>query len=190
MDERCRPRVSRHVSLTMFITSGNLSPYFSDQKIANQNSVRRMRRWYMPLFRQYLEWSILNTGVILRQRPKGKLIWSAIKLKLELAEELQFLGRKETQLNAGGPDVSSDSACEGSPGRLRLRRDILHVPGIASKRIVCRVHKQRKATRLRCLTCSKAICSSICWKRYHKKRLYLFDDPNSTSKVVNIRNID
>lgn len=143
----------------------------------------------MPLFRQYLEWSILNTGVILRQRPNGKKVWSAIKIKLELAEELAFLGCKENESQSSA-NVTSDSAAETSPDRHRLRRDILHVPGFAKTRISCRVHKQRKATSFRCLTCGKAICSSLCWERYHKKRFYLFDDPNSTAKVVNKRNVD
>lgn len=128
----------------------------------------------------------------MRQRPRGKLIWSAIKIKQHLAEELAFLGRKTYASAETGElsDSSSDSAADFCETRVRLRKDVMHVPGFAKTRLYCRVHKQRKATSLRCITCRKAICSSFCWKRYHKRKEYLFDDPQCTGKIVNRRNID
>lgn len=158
---------------------------FRDQKIANQFAVRRMFRWYMPLFRQFLEWSILNTGVILRERPKGKKLWSAINLKLKLAEQLSFLG-EETVEPANNITVGSDreSQPEDEPTKTCLRRDVLHVPDFLKRRRACRVHMQRKTTSLYCCTCNRALCSKECWIRYHSKINYLLNDNSCRGKIL------
>lgn len=115
----------------------------------------------------------MNCGVILRERPQGKKMWSAIKIKLELADELAYLGQGDRNETVSSDADSSELVSSASPDRLRLRRDIMHIPGFAGKRTDCRVHMQRKATSFHCLTCKKAICSSLCWSRYHKKRICL-----------------
>lgn len=66
------------VSLTLHILLMVLVQLFSDQKTADQFAVRRMFRWYMPIYRQFIEWTILNTGVIVRERPNGKRKWSGV----------------------------------------------------------------------------------------------------------------
>lgn len=154
-----------------------------------------MARWYMPLFRQYLEWSIVNTGVILRQRRDGKKIWSAINLKLKLAEQLSFLGKEEEpSISELSEELSEDDGSDTNLDRhlnaIRLQRNILHTPGFIKRRLACRVHRQRKDTQLQCMTCKKPLCSSYCWKRYHSKVKYLYDDPGCRGKVIHNRNCD
>lgn len=131
-------------------------------------------------------------GVILRERPNGKKHWSAIRIKFELAEQLAYLGKPVVESDSDVACGSSDETEveEDQQDRLRLRRNVLHVPGVAAKRLDCRVHMQRKATRFRCMTCQKPICSSNCWIRYHKKRRYLFNDSECSGKIVNAKNLD
>lgn len=168
---------------------------FSDQKIADQFAVRRMHRWYMPLFRQMIEWSILNTGVELREQKDGKKIWSGLKLKISIAEDLAFLGKR---LNAAetlpGAEEESDDSAEGPTvpvaNAIRLRKDVCHVPEELKSRLVCRVHKQRKLTRYQCLTCKKAMCLGRCWRMYHTKAEYIFDDDNCSGKVIHLKSLD
>lgn len=107
-----------------------------------------MSRWYMPLFRQYLEWSVLNTGVILRERCRGKKIWSGIRLKLERAKQLAYLGRPVTTETRHTDPASSDiSEPENSPQKARMSRNVVHVPGQLLKRKACCVHCQGKTTK-------------------------------------------
>lgn len=161
---------------------------FRDQKIADQNATRRMHRWYMPLFRQFIEWSVLNTGVILREREKGKLLWTGINLKRTLAKELSILGQMETVSRVDMKET--DSETEHCETKIRLQKHLLHVPVIQKQRRACRVHKQRKATNLECKVCKKYMCSNICWQRYHSKIDYLLDDPDCTGKVIHRSSID
>lgn len=144
-----------------------------------------MRRWYVPVFRQLLEWAVLNTGVILRQRPKGKLEWSAINLKVELATQLSHLG-SEISEEETGDELSADEA----DGRSRLQRHVCHVPVMKKKRVVCRAHVQRKMTRYFCSTCNKGLCLGLCWKLYHTKVNYLFEDAACTGKRIHLQPID
>lgn len=144
-----------------------------------------MRRWYVPVFRQLLEWTVLNTGVILRQRPKGKLIWSALKLKVELATQLAHLGSdvsEETNRSSSDADDSND--------RVRLQRHHCHVPVERRQRVVCRAHVQRKETRFFCSVCKKGLCLGKCWKLYHSKLNYLFDDTECKGKRIHEATID
>lgn len=147
-----------------------------------------MRRWYMPVFRQLLEWAVLNTGVILRQRPKGKLKWSSINLKVELATELAFLG---TENDTDDSSVqTSDSNDLADSEKVRLQRHHCHVPCARQKRVVCRAHMQRKMTRFFCSLCNKGLCLGLCWKLYHSKLNYLYDDENCKGKLIHLEPID
>lgn len=168
--------------------------YFSDQKIADQFAVRRMHCWYMPIFRQFIEWSILNAGVVLRERKDGKKQWTGLNLKMAIAKDLAFLGKKpaaSTDNETLDLNSDSDEGCETlllNP--VRLRKDLTHIPSERSKRLVCRVHKQRKLTRYQCLTCKKAVCLGKCWLLYHSRKDYVWDDPNCTGKVIHPKSID
>lgn len=130
---------------------------------------------------------MLNTGVILRERRYGKRVWSGIHLKLQLAEQLAFLGRPVLTANVGIDENSDCSEPEISPQKMRLSRNIVHVPGVLPKRNACCVHRQRKTTKKMCTTCDKAICSSYCWALFHSKRNYLFDDKDCAGKVIRNR---
>lgn len=157
-----------------------------------------MFRWYMPVFRQMIEWSILNTGVVLRERPNGKKLWTGLNLKMALATDLAFLGKTvalpSTQLspvlNASQDSISTDEDDRYSLKKIRLQRNILHVPVERTNRLACRVHKQRKVTRFFCDTCKKPMCLGICWKRYHSKVNYLFDDMNCKGKLIENKTVD
>lgn len=156
-----------------------------------------MRRWYMVLFRQYIEWSIMNTGVILRERPGGKKRWTGLNLKMAIAEQLAFLGRgtdqPQTQQIVTFEPLSDDDveeAGQSSAKKLWLSKKVCHVPIEQSSRRECRVHKQRKMTRFFCSTCKKALCLGECWERYHSKTNYLWLDPNCKGKVINNKKID
>lgn len=154
-----------------------------------------MRRWYMPLFRQMIEWSVLNAGVVLRERPGGKLLWTGLELKLSLAKDLANLGRRVDRplplQPAAGASSSSDELDEPLlTNKLRLRRDLCHTPIERMPRMECRVHLQRKMTRYFCQTCDKAVCLGTCWTRYHTKLHYLFDDPNCKGKKIFKKTID
>lgn len=161
---------------------------YSDQKIADQNATRRMRRWYMPIFRQLVEWAVLNTGVILRQRPNGKLKWSSLHLKVELATELAFLGREEETSDSDSSE-SQDEDCVVSD-KIRLQRNRCHTPCIRRKRVECRAHMQRKLTRYFCSVCKKGLCLGTCWTLYHSKRNYLYNDETSSAKVIHFEATD
>lgn len=155
-----------------------------------------MHRWYMPVFRQMIEWSILNTGVEMRERPNGKKLWSGLNLKLSIAQDLAFLGKKtdetfgESNLNSQQNSDDDGEIEIMATNSVRLRKDMCHVPEEQKKRLVCRVHKQRKLTHFYCSTCKKAMCLGICWRRYHTKKNYLFDDDKCTGKVIHTKNTD
>lgn len=149
----------------------------------------------MPLFRQYLEWSILNTGVILRDRPGGKKKWTGLNLKIEIAKQLLELSNLYENLKVGQCvesgllecEISSDSGEDialNLPTKIRLDCSICHVPAERSVRSNCCVHKQIKATRYYCLVCKKYLCLGLCWKLFHSKIKYLYDDSSCKSKTV------
>lgn len=167
--------------------------HFSDQRIADQFATRRVARWYLPLFRQYLEWSVLNTGTILRSRSDAdKKYWSGIVMKQQLAEELAFLGNKDVDLSVESDrdGTESDSENDFHPSKIRLQRHLHHTPIVMGKRKACRAHKQRKLTRYACSTCKKSLCLGYCWKKYHSKLDYLFDDPGCHGKMYNTKLLD
>lgn len=149
----------------------------------------------MPVFRQMIEWSILNAGVEMRERPNGKKLWSGLNLKMSIAQDLAFLGKKtdpELPAALNLNDMDSDDN-EGEPvvvHGVRLRKDICHIPEERSNRLVCRVHKQRKLTRFYCGTCKRAMCLGKCWRRYHTKKNYLFDDSSCSGKVIHSTIVD
>lgn len=178
--------------------------YFSDQKIADQHATRRMHRWYMVAFRQFIEWSILNTGVILRNRPNGKKTWTGLNLNITLAKDLFRLSELSESVEAVAPqpvpveledlvensDNSDELENQFEPLKVRFDKSICHVPVERAIRRNCAAHRQRKNTRFYCVTCRKFLCLGMCWKLYHTKRNYLFDDPDSTAVVVHETPVD
>lgn len=147
-----------------------------------------MRRWYMPIFRQLVEWTVLNTGVILRERPKGKLKWSSLKLKVEIASELALLGSNKETSNS--EEVSSGSEDWTISDKKRLQRHRCHVPCIRQKRVVCRAHMQRKMTRFFCAVCDRGLCLGVCWKLYHSRLNYLYNDETCSGRVIHYEPVD
>lgn len=148
----------------------------------------------MPIFRQFIEWSVLNTGVILRERPRGKKIWTALKLKCTLAEQLAFLGSErqdEDRANSSEEEHSSeDNDDRVLLNPMRLQKHVCHVPEQRKKRGNCRVHRRRKTTRFFCKTCNRYMCLNVCWKNYHTKRKYIYDDPSCVGRVLHETAVD
>lgn len=150
----------------------------------------------MSIFRQLIEWSILNTGVFMRERPKGKVIWSGLNLKVQLSKELAILGDETGSFS--GDKSSCDSEVDDDdedagmqfPDKIRLQKGVCHVPVQLKSRLACRAHKQRKLTRYFCQTCKKALCLSACWLQYHTKVNYLVDQPSLKSPIIHLTPVD
>lgn len=169
---------------------------FRDQKIADQHATRRMFRWYMTIFRQFIEWSVLNTGVVLRKRCNGKKEWTGLKLKITLAEDLfrlselyesvQMQDNSESQLQETD-DSEGETLDQVVPPKIRFDKTVCHVPIEKPTRSNCTAHMKRKATRFFCSVCKKYLCPGICWKWYHTKKNYLYDDKYVASKVMHRR---
>lgn len=136
----------------------------------------------------------MNTGVILRERKNGKKVWSAIKLKSTLAEQLAYLGKED---NADNEMIIPEDGTHGLDdgnrelkNPVRLQRSVCHTPIELQKRGNCRAHKQRKTTRYYCKGCKKYLCLDQCWENYHSKRHYIVDDINCTGTVLHQTSID
>lgn len=190
---------------------GNVSffTFFSDQKIADQFAVRRMFRWYMAIYRQLIEWTILNTGVIVRERVGGKKKWSGeaiicipvsisiapvisllgLRLKLSIAEDLAKMGECKRNQHTEDSDYD-DTFVDNHENKIRLRCDVLHLPVIAKSRSACRAHIKRKSTKYYCKTCKKYLCLGLCWKYYHSRHNYLVDDPLCKGKIIHPNCVD
>lgn len=128
----------------------------------------------------------MNTGVVLRERPNGKLKWSSLTLKVELATQLAFLGSETETSNS---DDSHDDALLYSD-KIRLQKNLCHTPCIRPKRVECRAHIQRKLTRYYCSVCEKGLCLGTCWRLYHTKHNYLYNDETSSAKVIHFEPTD
>lgn len=115
-------------------------------------------------------------------------------LKIEIAKDLLRLSEltadAETaanEVNSGMDELTSsneEEAGQMEPEKLRLNRDVCHVPVERKSRSNCAAHMQRKAVRFYCIVCKKYLCLGQCWKLYHSRRNYLYDDPDSTSAVI------
>jgi len=158
----------------------------SDQKVANQKEHHRQRKWYMPLFYQMIEWTVVNTGVFLRERKGGKKDWSARKLKVHLAEEMARKGGVEPHPLTVAPLPHAPVPPAGARAlvKIRLDRNLDHFPVTDCNRARCVAHVQRAPTYLRCSTCAVPLCADECWRKFHTEVDYLFDDPKRADGPV------
>lgn len=119
-------------------------------------------------------------------------------LKLTLAEDLFRLSELSGPVEPLADDeqlLDSDDTEEMivkqvQPVKVRLDKTICHFPIEKRSRSNCTAHIQRKATRFFCAVCKKYLCPGKCWKLYHSKKNYLYDDQNIVAKVVHRRATD
>lgn len=111
----------------------------------------------------------------------------------ELAGDAARIADAAANVSSSGTGESSDNEEEEQqiePEKIRLNRDLCHVPVERKSRSNCAAHMQRKAVRFYCIICKKYLCLGHCWRMYHSKRNYLFNDPDSTSAVIHTEPTD
>lgn len=159
-----RPQVK---PLTLTVQDSNKTVGGGDLKDRNLSLYlgERKRYWeqYMKIFKWLLNVSVHNSLVLLLSSLKRRNmpVISHQDFRLVLANSLVTAHRPSPRENL-----------QPVPEDMRLRRDIVHVPKILSRRSRMRCHIcQRKGiskqVRTKCETCDEGLCFQGCWIDWH-----------------------